>query len=76
MENNTCDEGVEGVREGHCFHDIPAEEEHFPGLVCCWCGDIFMADVPPNVEHGEYLPQVYRRNIYGKKPKNGPHTKR
>lgn len=32
----------------HCFH------EHGEDLICCWCGDLFLAESPQ--EHGEYWP--------------------
>lgn len=55
-----CPEEEEGVREGHCFHDLPASSEHFPGSVCCWCGGIFLLEWDEVSEHGEYLPKIYR----------------
>jgi hypothetical protein len=57
--DSECSEAEEGVHEGHCFHDLPATSEHFPGSVCCWCGDIFLLDWDEVSEHGEYLPKVY-----------------
>ena len=54
-----CQEGEEGVHENHCFHDLPATSKHFPGSVCCWCGDIFLLEWDAVAEHGEYLPKMF-----------------
>lgn len=35
----------------HCFHPTPPDQ-----LVCCWCGDLFLADEPQD-GHGEYAPK-------------------
>lgn len=52
-----CEGAVEGVHEDHCPHDLPPDDKHAPGSVCCWCGDIFLPLSDSN-EHGEYLPKV------------------
>lgn len=57
--DSECSEEEEGVHEGHCFHDLPAASKHFPGSVCCWCGDIFLLDWDEVSPHGEYLPKIY-----------------
>ncbi len=56
-----CSEAEEGVHESHCFHDVPATDKHFPGAVCCWCGDIFAVTWEECPSHGEYLPDVFRK---------------
>lgn len=41
--------------DSHCLHDLRQGEEHAPGQVCCWCGDIFLERTDA-ANHGEYLP--------------------
>jgi hypothetical protein len=58
-----CSEAEEGVHENHCYHDLPASDQHFPGSVCCWCGDIFLLEWDDVAPHGAYLPKIYRHRL-------------
>jgi len=52
---STCKEREEvtaGNCSDHCFHS------HEDGVddVCCWCGDLFLAENCDEKEHGPYRP--------------------
>lgn len=42
-----------------CLHDLLDNDQHAPGKVCCWCGDIYQPDYELNSEHGEYKPSPH-----------------
>jgi len=62
-----CIEGIEGVHEHCCLHDLPASSRHAPGQVCCWCGDVYTQREAETTEHGEYLPRVFKSKAKKKK---------
>lgn len=51
----TCAKAPEDAHEspGHCVH--PRARHH--DLVCCWCGDLFVADGDVSGPHGQYKPR-------------------
>lgn len=69
----SCSDGVEGMHEDCCLHDLPRGAKHAPGQVCCWCGDIFLArETWWTSKHGEYEPglpktELKRREATGRK---------
>lgn len=52
-----CDAGVEGVHDDCCLHDVPRGSKHFPGQICCWCGDLYLSRTD-TTDHGMYEPGV------------------
>jgi hypothetical protein len=55
IENGPLDPGDESDEPlPHCFHALPETHEHAPGLVCCFCGDLFEADENQAKKHGPY----------------------
>jgi hypothetical protein len=50
----------------HCLHELRSGERHYPGQVCCWCGDVFL---PPTdaTRHGPYMPRRRRRRSIRRK---------
>jgi hypothetical protein len=55
---NFCDEQDRGTR--CCLHDLLPDHHCAPGRVCCFCGNLYEADVGP---HGQYEPQKQQRPI-------------
>jgi hypothetical protein len=56
-----CIEGIEGVREHCCTHELPFGHKHFPGFVCCWCGDIYAIWDFDHKDHGENRPDFFKK---------------
>lgn len=55
-----CSEGIEGVREDCCFHELLENDKHFPAMVCCWCGHIYAVWDCCKM-HGEYKPDFFKK---------------
>lgn len=49
-------DGLDG-EDQCCLHDLPDDDEHAPGRVCCWCGDIYLPE-HEGLKHGEYRPST------------------
>jgi hypothetical protein len=62
-----CLEAEEGVREDCCLHELPITSKNFPGSVCCWCGDLYVAEVTEVVQHGEYAPKITVRTKFSRR---------
>lgn len=60
MSHMECPEGIEGVHEHCCLHDLPASDEHAPGQVCCWCGGVYLHRESETTDHGPYIPRVFK----------------
>lgn len=52
-----CDGSVDGVHEDCCLHDLRPGHKHFPGQICCWCGDLFLPRTDSK-DHGMYEPGI------------------
>lgn len=49
-------DGLDG-EDQCCLHELPDDDEHAPGRVCCWCGDVYASEHEGS-KHGEYKPST------------------
>lgn len=52
---NHCEERskIPDGKERHCFHERVDQKD----MVCCHCGELFLAEYEPNARHGQYKPK-------------------